>query len=204
MFKPYIVHSIKFILLMLTFAFSMYGTFYSYAEFGIGNIHYFTNQSNLLVFIVTFLMVFGFDKFKGFKALSSIALLDILLTGVVYNLLLREYARDFNEIKQFLMLVTHTIVPILFTILYLGFIEAEPRFKDIKLLWIHPTLYFIVAQIAGIFTNYYPYPFINPDQGVIQMLFINFFLVFPTLTLTGLGLIKLKQFLNSHCELPTT
>ena len=201
MFKPYIVHSIKFILLMLTFAFSMYGTFYSYVEFGIGNIHYFTNQSNLLVFIVTFLMVFGFDKFKGFKVLSSIALLDILLTGVVYNLLLREYARDFNEIKQFLMLVTHTIVPILFTILYLGFIETEPRFQDIKLLWIHPTAYFIVAQIAGIFTNYYPYPFINPDQGVIQMLFINFFIVFPILTLTGLGLIKLKQFLNSRFKL---
>ncbi|MCU0105629.1 Pr6Pr family membrane protein [Acholeplasma vituli] len=201
MLKPYIVHSIKFVLLLVTFAFSMVGTFYSYVEFGIGNIHYFTNQSNLLVFVVSFMMVFGFDKSKWFKALSSIALLDILLTGVVYNLLLREYDRDFNEIKQFLMLVTHTIVPILFTTLYFGFIQTEPLFKDIKLLWIHPTLYFLVAQIAGLFTGYYPYPFISPEQGVFQMLIVNFFIVFPILTLTGLGLIGLKQWLNEHFNL---
>lgn len=200
MLKPYIFYSLKLIILMLTFTFSLYGTFYSYVEFGIGNIHFFTNQSNLLVVIVTFLMVFGFDQVKVFKPLASIALLDIILTGVIYNLLLTEYARNFTDIQQFLMLVTHTIVPLLFTMLYLGFIQIQPKYSDIKLLWIHPLLYFIGAQIIGMFTHYYPYPFINPKDGVLRMLVINFLIVFPLLTLVGLGLIAFKRGLNQKIK----
>lgn len=196
MLKPYFYYSLKFIVLMLTFGFAMVGTFYSYVEFGVGNIHFFTNQSNLLVFIVTFLMVFGFDTVKIFKPLASIALLDIILTGVIYNLLLTEYARNFTEMQQFLMVITHTIVPLLFTLLYLGFIQIQPKYSDIRILWIHPLLYFILAQVIGLFTRYYPYPFINPKDGVFRMLLINLCIVFPLLTLTGLGLIKLKQVMN--------
>lgn len=200
MLKPYIFYSLKLIVLMLTFTFALYGTFYSYIEFGIGNIHFFTNQSNLLVAIVTFLMVFGFDQVKVFKPLASIALLDIILTGVIYNLLLTEYARNFTDSQQFLMLVTHTIVPLLFTMLYLGFIQIQPKYSDIKLLWIHPLLYFIGAQIIGMFTHYYPYPFINPKDGVLRMLVINFLIVFPLLTLVGLGLIAFKRGLNQKIK----
>jgi hypothetical protein len=186
---------------MLAFGFSMYGTFYSYVEFGLGNIHYFTNQSNLLVFIVTFLMVFGWDKTTWFKKLAIIALLDIVLTGLVYNLLLRDLVVGFSEVKLFIMLVTHTIVPLLYVVLYFVFVLDRPTFKSIYWLLLHPMLYFMVFQITGLFTHYYPYPFMNPNQGLVSFLVTNLLILLPLLILFGLGFIKLKQYLFDTLKL---
>lgn len=201
MLKPYFIYSFKFILLMLAFGFSMYGTFYSYVEFGLNNIRYFTNQSNLLVFIVTFLMVFGWDKSKWFPKIALIALLDIVLTGIVYNLLLRELVVGFSEVQLFLMLVTHTIVPILYVILYFIFVLDRPQIQSIYWLLLHPGLYFMVFQITGIFTQYYPYPFMNPNQGIVSFLVTNLVVMLPLLVLFGLGFIKLKQYLFDTLKL---
>lgn len=195
MLKPYVIYSIKFVLLMLTFGFSMYGTFYSYVEFGLGNIHYFTNQSNLLVFIVSFLMVFGWDKSNWFKRIALIALLDIILTGLVYNILLRDLVVGFSETKLFIMLVTHTVVPILYTLLYLVYVLDKPVFKDIYVMLAHPFLYFLSAQIIGAFTQYYPYPFLNPNQGLFKLILINMGIMLPLLVITGVSLIVLKRYL---------
>lgn len=186
---------------MLSFGFSMYGTFYSYVEFGLNNIRYFTNQSNLLVFIVTFLMVFGWDKSKWFPKIALIALLDIVLTGIVYNLLLRELVVGFSEVQLFLMLVTHTIVPILYVILYFIFVLDRPQIQSIYWLLLHPGLYFMVFQITGIFTQYYPYPFMNPNQGLGSFLVTNLVVMLPLLVLFGLGFIKFKQYLFDTLKL---
>lgn len=201
MLKPYVIYSIKFIVLMSAFGFSMYGTFYSYVEFGLNNIRYFTNQSNLLVFIVTFLMVFGWDKSKWFPKLALIALLDIVLTGIVYNLLLRELVVGFSEVQLFIMLVTHTIVPILYVILYFIFVLDRPKIQSIYWLMLHPGLYFMVFQITGIFTQYYPYPFMDPNQGLVSFLVTNLVIMLPLLVLFGLGFIKLKQYLFDTLKL---
>ena len=201
MLKPYFIYSFKFILLMLAFGFSMYGTFYSYVEFGLNNIRYFTNQSNLLVFIVTFLMVFGWDKSKWFPKIALIALLDIVLTGIVYNLLLRELVVGFSEVQLFIMLVTHTIVPILYVILYFIFVLDRPQIQSIYWLLLHPGLYFMVFQITGIFTQYYPYPFMNPNQGLGSFLVTNLVVMLPLLVLFGLAFIKLKQYLFDTLKL---
>lgn len=201
MLKPYFIYSFKFILLMLAFGFSMYGTFYSYVEFGLNNIRYFTNQSNLLVFIVTFLMVFGWDKSKWFPKIALIALLDIVLTGIVYNLLLRELVVGFSEVQLFIMLVTHTIVPILYVILYFIFVLDRPQIQSIYWLLLHPGLYFMVFQITGIFTQYYPYPFMNPNQGIVSFLVTNLVVMLPLLVLFGLAFIKLKQYLFDTLKL---
>lgn len=201
MLKPYFIYSFKFILLMLAFGFSMYGTFYSYVEFGLNNIHYFTNQSNLLVFIVTFLMVFGWDKSKWFHKIALIALIDIVLTGIVYNLLLRELVVGYSEVQLFLMLVTHTIVPILYVILYFIFVLDRPQIQSIYWLLLHPGLYFMVFQITGIFTQYYPYPFMDPNQGIVSFLVTNLVVMLPLLVLFGLAFIKLKQYLFDTLKL---
>ena len=201
MLKPYFIYSFKFVLLLFTFAFSMYGTFYSYVEFGLGNIHYFTNQSNLIVFLATFLMMFGWDKSVWFKKIAIIALLDIILTGLVYNILLKDLVVDFTETQLFIMLVTHTIVPLLYTVLYLVFVLDKPSYKDLYILMIHPGLYFISAQVIGLFTHYYPYPFLNPNQGILMLLVLNLGILLPLLVLGGYGLIALKRYLNEALQL---
>lgn len=201
MLKPYFIYSFKFVLLLFTFAFSMYGTFYSYVEFGLGNIHYFTNQSNLIVFLATFLMMFGWDKSVWFKKIALIALLDIILTGLVYNILLKDLVVDFTETQLFIMLVTHTIVPLLYTVLYLVFVLDKPSYKDLYILMIHPGLYFISAQVIGLFTHYYPYPFLNPNQGILMLLVLNLGILLPLLVLGGYGLIALKRYLNDALQL---
>jgi hypothetical protein len=186
---------------MFTFGFSMYGTFYSYVEFGLWNIHYFTNQSNLLVFLTTFLMVFGWDKNRFFKAIALMALLDIILTGVVYNVLLKDLVLGFTETQLFIMLVTHTIVPMLYTVLYLVYVLDKPSPKAIKLMLIHPLLYFVIFQIIGLFTNDYPYPFMDPNQGILKMIITVFLVMAPLLILTGFGLIHLKRYLYDTLKL---
>lgn len=201
MLKPYFIYSFKFVLLLFTFAFSMYGTFYSYVEFGLGNIHYFTNQSNLIVFLATFLMMFGWDKSVWFKKIALIALLDIILTGLVYNILLKDLVVDFTETQLFIMLVTHTIVPLLYTVLYLVFVLDKPSYKDLYILMIHPGLYFISAQVIGLFTHYYPYPFLSPSQGILMLLVLNLGILLPLLVLGGYGLIALKRYLNDALQL---
>lgn len=201
MLKPYFIYSFKFVLLLFTFAFSMYGTFYSYVEFGLGNIHYFTNQSNLIVFLATFLMMFGWDKSVWFKKIAIIALLDIILTGLVYNILLKDLVVNFTETQLFIMLVTHTIVPLLYTVLYLVFVLDKPSYKDLYILMIHPGLYFISAQVIGLFTHYYPYPFLNPNQGILMLLVLNLGILLPLLVLGGYGLIALKRYLNDALQL---
>ncbi len=201
MLKPYFIYSFKFVLLLFTFAFSMYGTFYSYVEFGLGNIHYFTNQSNLIVFLATFFMMFGWDKSIWFKKIALIALLDIILTGLVYNILLKDLVVDFTETQFFIMLVTHTIVPLLYTVLYLVFVLDKPSYKDLYILMIHPGLYFISAQVIGLFTHYYPYPFLNPNQGILMLLVLNLGILLHLLVLGGYGLIALKRYLNDALQL---
>lgn len=201
MLKPYFIYSFKFVLLLFTFAFSMYGTFYSYVEFGLGNIHYFTNQSNLIVFLATFFMMFGWDKSVWFKKIALIALLDIILTGLVYNILLKDLVVDFTETQLFIMLVTHKIVPLLYTVLYLVFVLDKPSYKDLYILMIHPGLYFISAQVIGLFTHYYPYPFLNPNQGILMLLVVNLGILLPLLVLGGYGLIALKRYLNDTLQL---
>lgn len=179
----------------------MYGTFYSYVEFGLGNIHYFTNQSNLIVFLATFFMMFGWDKSVWFKKIALIALLDIILTGLVYNILLKDLVVDFTETQLFIMLVTHKIVPLLYTVLYLVFVLDKPSYKDLYILMIHPGLYFISAQVIGLFTHYYPYPFLNPNQGILMLLVVNLGILLPLLVLGGYGLIALKRYLNDTLQL---
>lgn len=201
MLKPYFIYSFKFVLLLFTFAFSMYGTFYSYVEFGLGNIHYFTNQSNLIVFLATIFMMFGWDKSIWFKKIALIALLDIILTGLVYNILLKDLVVDFTETQLFIMLVTHTIVPLLYTVLYLVFVLDKPSYKDLYILMIHPGLYFISALVIGLFTHYYPYPFLNPNQGILMLLVVNLGILLPLLVLGGYGLIALKRYLNDALQL---
>jgi hypothetical protein len=179
----------------------MYGTFYSYVEFGLINIRFYTNQSNLLVFIVTFLMVFGWDKSKFFKHIALIATLDIILTGLVYNILLTDLVVGFTETQLFLMLITHTVVPILYTLLYLVYVIDSPQFKTFYITLIHPFLYFVVFQIIGAFNGYYPYPFLNPNQGLVRFLITNLAILLPGLFIFTFILIWTKQKLQKVLDL---
>lgn len=201
MLKPYVIYSVKFVLLMTTFLFSMYGTFYSYVEFGLINIRFYTNQSNLLVFLVTFMMVFGWDKSKFFKHIALIATLDIILTGLVYNILLTDLVVGFTETQLFLMHITHTIVPILYTLLYLVYVIDSPQFKTFYITLIHPFLYFVVFQIIGAFNGNYPYPFLNPNQGLVPFLITNLVILLPGLFILTFILIWTKQRLQKVLDL---
>lgn len=189
-------------LLIMTVIMSGFGAFFNYYLFGFTNIRYFTNQSNLLVFIVSFLMLVNKNQFKFYRALSSIAFISIIITGVIYNLLLRQYEVYWNGIEIMMMWINHTINPLLYGTFHLLFMPNPLKIKQTYMLLLHPLVYFLSYQVFGIFFKYYPYPFMNPIlMGYPDMLILNIGILMPSLILFTLLYIYIKGKIDSNTQI---
>src|SRR5690606_25444285 len=82
----------------IIFAFALYSVVKMFFEPSfmdvIANFKYFTNISNLLIMVVLGLYLFDFQEKNWFKYIALIALVNILMTGIIYHLLV-------NGISQF-------------------------------------------------------------------------------------------------------
>src|SRR5690554_8147172 len=54
------------------------------------SLRYFTNQSNLILFLIFIMIYFNKENHKLFKYISFIGMLSIGITGIVYHLLLTD------------------------------------------------------------------------------------------------------------------
>lgn len=184
---------IKKIILGLTLLFSTFGVVGSYIYYGLDNVKYFTNQSNLLVLVVMILYVFK-KKFKYFNHLAIIALFDIIVTGVIYNALLREFQTNMAPMALTLVFVNHTINPLLYLVTYSLYFKKPFMIKDFYMMLIHPMLYFLFYMIFGRLLNYFPYPFIDPrGQSGLQFFVTNFVILLPLMIVLSIGLIQLTR-----------
>lgn len=134
-------------------------------ERGINVFFYFTILSNVLVGVVCIILMTNPHKrgsvFLIFRLFSLIA---IIITGIVYNTVLRQSAHPegLSLIENNMM---HVIAPILATV---GWLIFGPRiqFKLARLGWcaLIGLVWIVVTFIRGAITNWYPYPFLNVDS----------------------------------------
>ncbi|WIA07806.1 MAG: hypothetical protein BGWL_c3210 [Candidatus Phytoplasma cynodontis] len=174
----------------------------------------FSKQSVILVFIITTLKLFNkFTNKKWFFYLSFIALVDISLSSIVYNVFIDK----FDSLKKFYLdyqyltinFVEHIYVPVYYLIFFLFSNIKNIPLKKHYISLIHPFFYFLIFVIIGIYDKnftQYPYSFINPHIGKCLLrfiynkdpkgwfgVFINFLLISLIIYLISFILIKIKM-----------
>lgn len=127
---------------------------------------YFTYQSSLyaaIIFLVGAITLLHSRESKMLAYWRGAAVMYTTITGVVYILLLRS--TDTSSIVWANDLL-HYIFPVV--MLADWFIDI-PKFKIVfnkALLWtVYPVVYLVFTLIRGHQTGWYPYPFLNPDNG---------------------------------------
>lgn len=179
------------IIIFITLLLSLWGILWSLIYWGIGDLAYFTNQSNILVFITLFIVFIGKDNHKLFPYLSAIALINIVMTGLIYHIMLATPPISFQSH------LTHTITPILYVLFYFFTVEETIKTKKFWILFIYPLLYFLYFLITGPFTAFYPYGFMDVSiNGLLSVL--QFVLVFllPGIVILSITLIYIKNRLE--------
>ena len=150
---------------------------------------YFTIQSNILVAVVYLTLVIKKDKSSLLLIIKNQATLAIILTGLVYNLMLRPYLDgiDYNP-NSLSDLLVHTLTPILVLTDFIVFT------KNGKMTIFEPLYYLIFPLIYWIFTivyvalggnfnfdteeSNYPYFFLNFEKfGIGYFLLVLGFII---------------------------
>ena len=150
---------------------------------------YFTLQSNILVAVVYTLTFCKFSKSRIFLLIKNQATVAIVLTGIVFNLMLRPYlsGSDYNPntISDFLV---HVLTPILVLMEFIIFSEHGLIKRYDSLYWlIFPFIYWIFTLVfVGLGGNFdtenyqsnYPYFFLNfQENGILWFLLVLVFIV---------------------------
>jgi hypothetical protein len=128
-----------------------------------------TIQSNLLVVAV---LVYSAVRSLGHQAwprldrLRTAATLYISLTFVVYGLLLSGYRDELQTTVIWVDNVVHKIIPLA---MLADWLLDPPR---LRLSWrdgptwlLYPLAYVVYSLVRGAVVDWYPYPFLNPDES---------------------------------------
>jgi hypothetical protein len=155
---------------------------------GITNQWYFSNQSNTLVVMTTVLFWSRFERRPWFKYLSSIVLVNIIITATGFHFILAPDNVDFYGH------LSHTIVPILYVVFY--FIAVRNPVK-LSMFWInimYPMVYLVLVLILGTFPlGEYPYGFLDVEaNGLSNVLRFTVLFMLPGYTFIAFLMTYLK------------
>ena len=180
------------ILVFLAVISSAWGVIWSISAWGIGDQRYFTNQSNLIVFVTVFLVFVNWHDRKWFKYLSAIALVNITMTGLIYHLLLATPPILFQSH------LTHTITPILYVLVYFTCLEDSLKPKQFWIPLIYPLIYFMFFIVTGPLTGFYPYGFMNvSESGLLSVMkYVGLFML-PGIAVMSWILLFIKKSIGN-------
>ncbi|RKR05632.1 hypothetical protein C8C83_4983 [Flavobacterium sp. 90] len=123
----------------------------------------------------------------------------ILIVGLVYNIILRPL-QDLTGIHKLNTEIFHTVVPLLFLLYWYFFTQKENiHWKSILIWLIYPVLYMIYTLFHGLYTDFYPYPFINVTKigftkAMQNGMFVLVSFVVMSLILIGIGKLRIKKY----------
>ena len=136
--------------------------------FNVGNFFsFFTIETNILVFItliLSALAVASGTRRQWLDVLRSMTTVYILVVGIGFAVLLSGLQNVALTAVPWDNTVLHYIIPIAVLV---DFLIDRPKTKikfKAGLLWVSvPLLYVVYSLVRGSITNWYPYPFLNPD-----------------------------------------
>ena len=129
---------------------------------------FFTIESNTFAAVVLLISTYVGWKGKPSRKLEyfrGAATLYMVVVGVVYYLLLRGFEADLNTTLPWVNFILHYFFPVYMLIDWLvSPLAHKLRFKY-GLVWlIFPLAYLAYSLIRGPIVNWYPYPFLNPNN----------------------------------------
>jgi hypothetical protein len=100
-----------------------------------------------------------------FLTLRGTATLGIIVTGLVYAVLLAPASADVDVTLRWVDFVVHTMAPI---VGLLDWLVDRPRSRvpfRTAVSWLaFPVVWLAYTMIRGALTDWYPYPFLDPDE----------------------------------------
>jgi len=158
---------------------------------------YFTILTNLIVAITTSCALLPHSRFGQFCAKASTVTavaLYIIVVGLVYNIVLRSLynPQGWGKVADE---TVHSVVPLLYVIYWLTFAATgSVQWKDAFSWLIYPLLYLLYTFLHGMFTGYYPYPFMDVKEIGYNGFWLNSFfllLLFFFLSFVLIGVDKM-------------
>lgn len=138
-------------------------------DFSVGNFFsFFTIESNILAAVV--LLAFGLNLVgsppsRTAELVRGAAVLYMVTTGIVYGLLLSGYTDELQTATPWVNNVVHRIFPVVLLADWLIRPPAVQISVREALVWLtFPIVYLVYSLIRGPIVDWYPYPFLNPDN----------------------------------------
>ncbi len=131
---------------------------------------YFTIQTsliNIVVFLVGAAMAWRYRSDTAlFTTIRMAALAYAVVTAGVYNLLLRGLPYAGFHGLQWPNEIIHVWIPLIIVLDWL-FAPGRPAlpWKALRIVLLYPVAWIVYTLVRGAFTAYYPYPFLNPENG---------------------------------------
>ena len=194
----WVVLSLRFIDMLII------GEYSSIAETLFVYLGYFTVWANVLIALAFTAPLLNPDKkladFFMRPAVRAALATYILMVSVVYHMLIVPYWNP----QGFTWLTAtglNTVMPILYIIDWLFFAEKRPIFyKHLPYWLIFPAVYGVTSIIRGLFTNVYPYPFLNvAELGIGDVLF-NMFGLVAVFAVVGPIFIKVAHLISDRTK----
>jgi len=162
---------------------------------------FFTIQSNVaavVVFLIgaALLVTRTGDDPQWFNTLRASVVTYMVVTGIVYNLLLRNVPLPQGATLPWSNEILHVAVPIL---MLLDWIFTPGRmvvpWRKLWIIVIYPIVWVVYTMIRGPLTPneitgesyWYPYPFLNPDTSPNGYLSVSFYVVLIALVIVAVG-----------------
>jgi hypothetical protein len=128
---------------------------------------YFTVLSNVLL-AVTFVALAirpALSQLLPFLTLRGIATLGIMVTGLVYAVLLAPESADVDVSLRWVDFVVHTLAPLVGLVDWLvDRPRGRPPLVTVASWLAFPVVWLVYTMIRGALTDWYPYPFLDPDE----------------------------------------
>ncbi len=131
---------------------------------------FFTIESNVFAAIVllagTYAGWLGWEASPAWERVRGAAVAYMLTTGIVYAALLAGLPDDLDLIEPWVNVVLHQVAPV---VMLLDWLLAPPRCRLTMrqaLAWLFfPLAYCGYSLVRGPIVDWYPYPFLNPEES---------------------------------------
>lgn len=187
--------------------FALVGQFYLILENRVASVpetilryfSFFTILTNILVaFCFTALLIkpkSSEGRLFSPKTLTAITVY-ITIVGIVYNTILR-FIWEPTGMQRVVDELLHSVIPILFFLYWLLFVQKEGlKWKNVLFWLLYPLVYIVFILFRGVLSGFYPYPFIDVSTiGYIQVLLnsIGLCVAFLLVSLILVTIAKIKS-----------
>lgn len=185
------------ILIPVTIAIQLAHSLEQSQNFSIVNFFsYFTIQSNFFAAVALLMSAYVLWKRKKDPQLESLrgaATLYMVVTGIIYNLLLR--GDSLGTLLPWVNDILHRVVPVVMLFDWLYYPSARKFNAKEALLWlIYPLVYAAYTLIHGpLARHWYPYPFINVAQHGYARVAINCVVIAVSMLILALAVSKVPK-----------